>query len=129
MGFVDRFLWVDFNAAVAEMRGRGSCAGWSRSGSLVGSGVRYHIGIIGAQLLRRPAIAPGMDRLFGRTGGLRARVNLPQGGNAVMNSTNSVAEIVSAGKDSTFNSAIQRLENAMNYVEFSDGVPENLLPR
>ena len=44
-----------------------------------------------------------------------------------MNSTNSVAEIVSAGKDSTFNSAIQRLENAMNYVEFSDGVPENLL--
>lgn len=44
-----------------------------------------------------------------------------------MKSTNSAAEVVSAGTANIFDGAIQRLENALNYVAFSDGVPEILL--
>lgn len=44
-----------------------------------------------------------------------------------MKSTNFDAEGVSAGTANIFDGAIQRLENALNYVAFSDGVPEILL--
>ncbi len=44
-----------------------------------------------------------------------------------MKSTNFAAEGVSAGTPNIFDGAVQRLENALNYVAFSDGVPEILL--
>ncbi len=44
-----------------------------------------------------------------------------------MKSTNPAAEVVSAGTANIFDGAIQRLENALNYVTFSDGISEILL--